>query len=798
MTDRIDILVSARNQTSGALNQVKQDLSGLDSFASKLNAGLSGIGAIAGAGAIVASLQQIGAEMDALARRGAVFDQLGDVFEGMAAKVGSSSEEMLGAMKKAAQGTISEYDLILTANRAIQFQVADTAEEMAQLIELATALGRSQGVSDSFAVESLVTGIARESPRWLDNIGLLIDLDEATAAYAQTLGKSAEELTTSERKAALLAEAYRQGEAAIAVNKAAVDSSATQYERFDANLQDVKDTFGKFLADLATPLLKDMANDLERLNDAMNVTATERAQNQMQALGTEIGNTAERIQSLQAIQSGASVIGDMGGADAAAGKLKEVQAQVEALGVAYNRQAVIAKTPLLDIAQLRDGVVAFESEEQAALRAAQALEANADSSRTAAMEAQNLKFAALDGADGLSTLESMAWSTAGSLDAVAQAMGRASGVQNRLGAIRQGAINQAQNLALRAVQAGADPAQVTAMYGEMADKLGNVSLNWDATNEATLENKLALEGVSSEYNNVLEGIIEADKAAQKVARSTGGISEEARKAQQAFDELTGKVSGVLSDSLNLDVGVNVDDILPREDAINENARRLADVAVKGYESPWYEYFRNQFPALFQEYFAGAADGDGVKMQAAQLVKNFQDGLEPELLDKDKAKDRVRRLLLGEQSMAQLAQEIASELSAEFGGSISLGKIQATAQSALGVDGGNQVQLAQSLTGVATEATGQAAVIGGNIRSGIVSALDGIGETVAIALDKQFRAENNLKVVTEAGRTNGEAWGSGFLSTMDSLTSQVLEKLAGLVSPYVEATQARNATLNGAN
>lgn len=772
MTDRIDILVSARNQTSGALNQVKQELSGLDSFASKLNAGLSGIGAIAGAGAIVAGLQQIGSAIDEVARRGAIFDQLGDVLDSYAGSVNQVGQAFVEAGRKASAGTIADYDLILNANRSIQFEVAKTSDQYAKLIELSTALGRAQGISDTQSLEFLTTGIARESRLILDNLGLIIDLDEATANYAATLGKSAGDLTTAERKQALLNAAFEQGQTAIEANREAANSAATQYERLDANTQNLRDILGELIAQGSAEYIKLLADQIQYANEVLE--GRERLPDWMTGIGEAMQGAGESM-TTATVQTAV------------------LSKTLQVLGAAIlgvDQQALENDT--------RAASDAFMVQEGAAANAGVALQMVGDAAGTAAMEAQNLKFAALDGADGLSTLESFAWSTATSLDAVAQAMGRASAVQGRLGAIRQGAINQAQNLALRAVQSGADPATVTAMYGEMADKLGNVSLNWDATNEATLENKLALEDVSAEYTGVLEGIIEADKAAQKAARSTGGISEEARKAQQAFDELTSKVGGVLSDSLNLDVGVNVDDILPREDAINENARRLADVAVKGYESPWYEYFRNEFPALFQEYFAGAADGDGVKVQAAQLVKNFQDGLEPELLDKDKAKDRVRRLLLGEQSMAQLAQEIASELSAEFGGSISLGKIQATAQSALGVDGGNQVQLAQSLSGVATEATGQAAVIGGNIRSGIVSALDGIGETVAIALDKQFRAENNLKVVTEAGRANGEAWGSGFLSTMDSLTTQVLEKLAGLVSPYVEATQARNATLNGAN
>lgn len=795
---RLDILVNARNQTRGAFAEIKRELESIDNAAGVAGRGLSGIGAVIGAGAIVAGLQQIGSALDDLGRRGAIFQQLGNVLDDYAASVGSSAEQFIAAGKKASQGTIGDYDLILNANRAIQFEVAQTSEQYAQLIELATALGRAQGISDTQALDYITTGIARESRLILDNLGLIIDLDKATKEYAATLGKQADQLTQAERKAALLAAAYAQGATAIAANRDAAGSAATTYERFDANLQTLKDRVGELIAEFANPALKDAADYIERINDKLETTATERAANQMQALGTHIAEVAERIEGLQAISQGASAIGNLADTDAANAKLDELRAQVEALGNAYNKQAAIAKTPLLDIGQLQQGVVAFESEEQAAQRAAQALAVNADASSKASMEATRLAAASRDGADGLSTMEAMAWSTATSLDAVTQAAGRASAVSGRLSAIRNAAISQAEGLALRAVQAGGDPAMIAQLYAEQADQIQNMGLNMEMTNEAMFENKLLVMGAGENYNAMLGGIIEADKETQRLARSTGGVSEAAQAAQQQFDDLRSKVEGVLSGALTLDVGVNPDDILPREDAINENARRLADVAVKGFDSPWFDYFKNNFPALFQEYFAGAADGDGVKMQAAQLLRNFEEGLQPELLDKEKAKERVRRILLGEQNMAALAQEIAAELSAEFGNSISLGKIQATAGAALGVDEGQSDALTESLSATATNVQAKLAGIGGDFRAGILSALDGIGEAVANALDKQLRAESSLKIINDAGAVSGQAWGAGFLTAVDSLSSGVLEKLAGLVAPYLEAAQARNATLNGAN
>jgi hypothetical protein len=235
--------------------------------------GLGGLQGLAGgllggfaSGAIIGQLKEVGQALDELARRGAVFSQIGDVLDDYAKSVGTSSDAMINAAKKAAQGTIAEFELILNANRAIQFEVAKTPEAFAKLIELSTALGRAQGISDTQALEFLTTGLARESRLILDNLGLIIDLDEATAQYAATLGKTADELTTAERKQALLDEAFRQGAVAIQANRDAVDSAATQFERLDANTQNLRDSFGQWLAEASADKIGAIADALALVN----------------------------------------------------------------------------------------------------------------------------------------------------------------------------------------------------------------------------------------------------------------------------------------------------------------------------------------------------------------------------------------------------------------------------------------------------------------------------------------------------------------------------------------------------
>lgn len=217
--------------------------------------------------AAVQGIGQIGDALNDLSRRGAVFGQINDVLKSYAASANTTADAIVSAANKAAMGTISQYELMLNANRALQFQVAKTPEQFAKLVELSSALGRAQGISDTQSLEFLTTGLARESRLILDNLGLIINLDQATSRYAATLGKTADQLTSSERKAALLEEAYRQGATALEANRNASDSAATIFERLDANVQNAKDAFGDLFAELSKDYVSAFSNQIAEITN---------------------------------------------------------------------------------------------------------------------------------------------------------------------------------------------------------------------------------------------------------------------------------------------------------------------------------------------------------------------------------------------------------------------------------------------------------------------------------------------------------------------------------------------------
>jgi hypothetical protein len=175
----------------------------------------------------------------------------------------------------------------------------------------------------------------------------------------------------------------------------------------------------------------------------------------------------------------------------------------------------------------------------------------------------------------------------------------------------------------------------------------------------------------------VQGIRDSNSELSRTQKELTSVGSGVNKAEQAFESLKGKISGLLSGALQS--GINLDDILGRQDAIEEPARRLADIAVNGFNSPWTKYFQEQFPQLYEQL----ATSGNPRAAAAGILREFEAGLRPELLDRETAKERVRQLLLGESNIEGLAASIAQELAGEFGNQFSQAQILQTAQQALG-------------------------------------------------------------------------------------------------------------------
>jgi len=163
-------------------------------------------------------------------------------------------------LQQATDGTMSEFDLFQQANNAMILGVSKNSDEMAEMFDIAQRLGRALGRDTASSVESLITGIGRQSRLMLDNIGIIVKADEAYESYANKLGISSDKLTDAQKKQAFLQATMESARAKANSLGAETKSTQDAFDRLSASTENLVTFLGDKLSPVTTSLAKDLAN----------------------------------------------------------------------------------------------------------------------------------------------------------------------------------------------------------------------------------------------------------------------------------------------------------------------------------------------------------------------------------------------------------------------------------------------------------------------------------------------------------------------------------------------------------
>ena len=152
------------------------------------------------------------------------FEDLERGFDGLAQSI-ESTPEFLNKLREATNGTVDDMDLMQQANNAMMLGIVQSEDEMAKLFDTAQRLGKALGRDTVSSIESLVTGMGRQSRLMLDNLGIIVKSEEAYEAFATANNTTASALTDSEKKIAFNIEAMDQ--AASIVEKLGIEHLST-------------------------------------------------------------------------------------------------------------------------------------------------------------------------------------------------------------------------------------------------------------------------------------------------------------------------------------------------------------------------------------------------------------------------------------------------------------------------------------------------------------------------------------------------------------------------------------------
>lgn len=206
-------LSSALDKIGVSVDGLKQKFSQMTGISGQAVSGIFDITAALGpmgvaVGVAIAGVAALGAGFLALGNRGAPLVGLATSFDHLTASVGVSSQTLLKDLREAANGTVSDFDLIKRANLALVGSTGEFGkafgEKLPQVLAAARAAAKATGQDVDFLFQSLVSGIKRASPRLIDNTGIVLKMSDANEQMAEKLGKSVEALTEEEKQIAVL------------------------------------------------------------------------------------------------------------------------------------------------------------------------------------------------------------------------------------------------------------------------------------------------------------------------------------------------------------------------------------------------------------------------------------------------------------------------------------------------------------------------------------------------------------------------------------------------------------------
>ena len=165
-------------------------------------------GAVAAAASIYGAFRTVQQVIES-ARVGSVLDKQAKSFDNLSIAAGTSSKKMLDALRNSSEGLVAEADLMGAAGKALLMNIP--ADKITELMKIAAATSKMTGQSITEAFNDITMGVARQSRMILDNLGIIVNVDDANKNYAKALGKTADALTDTEKRQAFMNAVLKSG-----------------------------------------------------------------------------------------------------------------------------------------------------------------------------------------------------------------------------------------------------------------------------------------------------------------------------------------------------------------------------------------------------------------------------------------------------------------------------------------------------------------------------------------------------------------------------------------------------------
>ena len=739
--NRVGIVIEGRNKSAAAFNEVKGQLAGLDGAAKTAMGGFGGLAGMVAGGFAVSQIIGITKELVAI---GAQAERTENSFNRVASSYGADADKMLAAMKRASSGQISNDELMMAANKAMMLGVTADADQMAGLLQAAMERGQAMGRTAADAFNDIVIGIGRMSPLILDNLGIMTGGEAAFAAYAATIGKTAEQLTDFERRQMLINKVLADAGPVTLDSQAKIASLGVAWANLRA--EQGKNLVAN-LTMLGVPEYLDAAAQIiaarRRVTDAFleaGVTEAQMGQGFEKAGGERVFPLIPDAALRQQREAIASLFTAY---DKGSISIEQFDTELaNALAILASHQAAAAA----DAAAMGIMRAGFDGVRQSAAEAAAGMSVVTRQANELAGAALRTIGPLTQAAAALSAWDLVTGALVPNLDSVSESTTRA---VERIEGIGLGGVDVlGASGAIEQIGAYKDAMQ------SLRDKA--IALKWDDLELATAQQVLF-----NQFGNQISGL-------RKVSGATSTYNAELSALLSTTEKFVNASVGSTKGLVNFGDQGLVNGFDPNGPA--QDFGRMWDVAVNGFNSQWLDELRAT--GLIPDDVIAAGEA-ALKAFAEGKAQAFQSGADLGMLDTDKIVAQVRAELDAQRELERIKAEVVSKL---HEGGLTGAKATAAVDKVLG-------------TGTGTDAGGSTA--GKGFQDGFVSGLVGLGTKITTELSRQMVVQ--AVALATAGKDAGDKFAGGFTERAGDLPGWFLDFLAGQLTPLVEARIKANAT-----
>ncbi|MEA5113014.1 MAG: hypothetical protein VB050_03220 [Geobacteraceae bacterium] len=259
----VQIIIQGKNDSSNAFNSTRKDIDLLDAAVGKLKNAAAALGLSFSAMKLI----ELGKDAAMMAAR---YETLGVSMDVVGARAGYTAAELdkiETSLHKNGIAMIESRDTI-TKMAGAHMDLAK-ASELSRVAQDAAVIG---GINSSEAFNRMIDGIQRGEVEILKTIGINVNFEDSYKRIAQQLGKTADELTETEKVTARTNAVMEKGKDIAGAYEAAMGTAGKQVTSMKRYMDNLKVTLGEVFQDALivsvetlTGTLKDANTESEKL-----------------------------------------------------------------------------------------------------------------------------------------------------------------------------------------------------------------------------------------------------------------------------------------------------------------------------------------------------------------------------------------------------------------------------------------------------------------------------------------------------------------------------------------------------